>query len=559
MAPLLRNNSMGSDIREPARGGIRRDLRAIWLVRSKVLEGDLRFWLVVIGYDPHSRSINNRIYLVYALAFIALWIFMMLTLAADFAARFLQALPFGSAQSAAVGAGTLGLLGLFLYELYRATQRSPFVFSEADAHYLCTAPLDRRPVAILWLITTWIEHGLAVWAISVVLGYALLQAGSPHALTAADLPAFLGAGVRMVSLIIPLYLGLLALAWSAGAWRLRGAREKLNLRWSAPALAVLLGGLILVFGADQVMTVLMPLAFFVQAGLGLAPWSLGMGLALLSAVVGLAVLWQASSKMSLARAAQETHDREALKAARMSGRLDLANELAQKDRLRAGRKPTRLPGGVSAAALVWKNTLQSVRRFQLGDLLAWLGIAAASLAMLAYSGWGTRGWAVVIWSLLVIQQAISPLRKELSRWWLFRQLPVPSDRRTGAVLVLPVVGIWLAGLLALAAAWVLHLSVSGLGVWLYLVVAPSVALAAAMDILRQSKTQDLLAGRVPDQTLVTVLLALLIVVLEAGFAWLLLVKWAYPMDLALPLLMAENVGILVALWRTVGSQLRDIR
>src|SRR5512140_2397619 len=79
------------------------DLRAVWLVRSRVLQGDLKFWLVVAGYDTRTSSFNNRLYLVYVVIFFALWIFMVLTLLADFAARFLKSLPFGSITEAAVG------------------------------------------------------------------------------------------------------------------------------------------------------------------------------------------------------------------------------------------------------------------------------------------------------------------------------------------------------------------------------------------------------------------------------------------------------------------------
>src|SRR5512142_3576122 len=94
------------------------DWRALWMVRSRVLRGNLAFFLVIIGYETKSRSINNRIYLVYALAFFALWIFMMLTWLADIGARLLHSLPFGPGgqaappSQAAVLAGSLALLVL---------------------------------------------------------------------------------------------------------------------------------------------------------------------------------------------------------------------------------------------------------------------------------------------------------------------------------------------------------------------------------------------------------------------------------------------------------------
>jgi hypothetical protein len=524
-----------------------------------VLSGDLRFWLVVIGYDPRSKSINNHIYLVYALAFFTIWVFMILTWLADAAARFLQTLPFGSAVSAAAGLGAWGLLAVFLYELYRATRRSPFIFSEADAHHLCTAPLARGPVALVWLLTAWIQRGLPIYAVSVVIAYALVQALAPKPLTTGDLPFYLVAGFRMVLVIIPLYLGLLSVAWSAGAWRLRSARERINLRWLAPGIVILFAGLYLALGAERSLVILTPLAFFVRAGLGLAPWLSGLGLALVVGVLGMALLWFAAREMSLARAAQETRDLEALRAARLTGRLDLAGELADQSRLRVGAAPSRIPAGPRALALVWKNAVQMVRRANATDGLVWLATAGLAFGALALPGWGAQGWAVLLWMLLVIQTSIQPLRKELSRWWIFRQLPIESSRRSAAVLALPVVKTWLAGLAAFAAAvWTGH-TVPGIVIWLYLICTPAVALTAGVDILRQSKSQDLLAGRVPEQTLLTVLLAALVVALNGGAAWMMLVRWAYPLSMAVPFIVAVGVVLVYGLWKDAGSRLREMQ
>ena len=71
---------------------LRDDFRALWMLRSKVLFADLGFWLIILGWDTKQRRFTNKGYLVYAVLFFALWIFMVLLLLADFSARVLQGL-----------------------------------------------------------------------------------------------------------------------------------------------------------------------------------------------------------------------------------------------------------------------------------------------------------------------------------------------------------------------------------------------------------------------------------------------------------------------------------
>src|SRR5512142_1261337 len=256
---------------------LRSDWRAIRLVRSRVLFTELAFWLVLLGYEPQKRRFGNPGYLAYAIAFFALWIFMVLLLLADWAARLLLFLPFGGPGTSAVLLGGLGLLVWVLVALFQAVQRSPFAFSEQDALLLCAAPLDRRLVALAWFGEGWLVRSTPVWVAAIVLGYALLQAQSPRELTTADLPAFLLAGLRMFSVALPLSLGGLALAWAAGARRLRGQFDTAKLGWVAPALTVLVVGMTLALGPAGALPWLAPVSFPVRAGLGFAPWAAGFG------------------------------------------------------------------------------------------------------------------------------------------------------------------------------------------------------------------------------------------------------------------------------------------
>jgi hypothetical protein len=90
------------------------------------------------------------------------------------------------------------------------------------------------------------------------------------------------------------------------------------------------------------------------------------------------------------------------------------------------------------------------------------------------------------------------------------------------------------------------------------VAVPTIALASAIDLLRQSKSQDLLVGRVPDLTLGSLLLAIVLLALEGGFAYLLIVAWEFPAGMSAIFLAGESLGILYALWLAAGNMLRHI-
>jgi len=538
---------------------LRDHFRAVWLVRSRILRSDLGFWLIILGYDPKSGKITNKIYLVYALIFLLLWIFMVLTLLADVAAKVLAALPFGSAPSAAVGAAALGLLALFLIEFFMAAKRSPFSFSEEDAALLCQTPVDRRPVALVWFIDAWVRLGLGVWACAVVTAYALLQAQSPRPLTPTDLPAYLLAGGRMFIIAVPLYLAIKALAWAAGAWRLRGRRQRPYLRWVSPALGLLLVGVLVAAGPRSLMSWLAPLVYPLQAGLGLAPWAGGLLLAASGGILSLAVLWAAARDMSLARAAQETHNRQAIQAAAFTMQMDLLEELTQRQRLRGERQPSRIPGREGPAAALWKSAVQASRRFSLGSFFSWLAMVSLPLAFLILPDGGARIGSAAMWLMLAGSQMVAPLRRDVTRWWISRQLPFRSEDRVGGLLVLPVARLWLAGLAALVIAALMGGRPPLTAVWLYLIAIPAVGLAASVDVLRQCRTQDLLAGRVPAVGATGLLFSLLAVALTAGFAWLLMGLLGLPAAAAFPFLVFENLLVVYGFWRAAGLRLRQLK
>ena len=57
-------------------------MRAAWMVRVRQMESQFAFWLALIGYDKRDKSVTHRIYLVYAMVFMAIWVFAVFTLLA---------------------------------------------------------------------------------------------------------------------------------------------------------------------------------------------------------------------------------------------------------------------------------------------------------------------------------------------------------------------------------------------------------------------------------------------------------------------------------------------
>lgn len=538
------------------------DRQAVWLIRSRKLAAQLEFWLVAVGYNRQKHAFDSKIYLVYLVVFFSAWVFAVLALLADAGVWVLQAVPLGAPLEEATAVALAVWVAVFLIELYGALKRSPFIFSEADATLLCMTPVDRRFVALAWFASEWLVRGLVFGAGTVVLGYALLETQMGRALTPTDLPRYLLAGVRMVAISLPLHLAAQALAWASGAWRLSQQGERRGLRWVAPVLAVGLAAAWVL--SAPVKGSLFPawgwaLAFPLRAGLGAAPFLAGLGAALLAAGVGVVVLWNAARGMSLGRGAHETRGQEALQAAILLGAKDVVQEITQRERLGAGRKPAKLPAGPGPWAQVWKNAVQGLRSIGLEQVAPWVSIPFVGLAVFQFSEWGVRGWMVVLWVLFVGGRALPALRKDLSRWWLLHQFPYGAEERIGLNLGLPLVGMALAGGATLAAASWLGVALPAAAGWLYFPGAVGAALAGVVDILLQCRAGSLLAGSVPDQSLVTVLLGVLPVGVAGVAAWVSSGVLGLPAWLGIGVMLAVCGGIDYGLYRWAGWLLRNIR
>jgi hypothetical protein len=538
------------------------DLQAVWLLQSRVSFARLEFWLILAGYDPKTRSFESRVYLVYVILFFIIWIFATLTLLASAGKSLLELLPLGGPLSSAIVVGLLGLSAFTLVQINIAARRSPFVFSEADAHLLCLTPLDRRPVAVAWLLKDWLLSAILVWSGAVVLGYALLEAQTPGDLTAADLPRYFLAGVRMLLVAIPLHLGLHSLAWSVGALRLRGKRRIPWLRWMALLVSIGLAGAWLLSGLSSgnfLPACLGLLTFPIRAGLGEVGFLPGLGLAGLWMALGMACLWRVASEMSLTRAAQETQGMEVMKTAMFMGASDLAQEMKQRQRLGAGRKPNRFLLGQGIWSLVFRNLVQVLRKWSISQLVPWVMILSLSMGILLFPEWEARAFMVLLWILAVGQRTVIPLRKDLSRWWLMNQLPFSLESLVAGDLALPLVGTGLLGWLGLIGAGMLEAALPAY-IWLgFLPITIGIALSAVVDVLHQCQSSQLLAGNIPDLTFLTVVMGILLVGVSLGIAWLFVERWALPVWVWMPLVFVTLIGCDYGLVVLVRRQLRKLR
>ena len=533
------------------------------MVRSRQIVRKLAFWLAIIGYNPCDHSIGHSIYLVYATVFMGGWAFAMLSLFASAGAGLLNAFSFASVDLAVAQMVTIALVAWALYTLWKVTRRSPFVFSENDAYLMCQTPASRSAVALAWYLGDWFEAAVPFGAGAVTLGFVLIQAQLKRDVVPADLLLFVAAGLRALSLIGLLQMGLMALLWAVGALRLQRSR---SLPW-LPVLAFITAvtgalGLVLVLiqgGLAGLSTpfwqaLLWPLAYPSLAAFGGAPYLTGLLAALLFAGLSFLALTWAGIGLNLSRAAQETTLSEKVETAWRYGQAALAHETALHRRLGTGRAPARLPTRPNIWMLPWKDIVQSAYSLDWNDLWSWLSLCGVSLAMWLAPDLGSRGFAVAIWSVMVGQRVTSRLQRDLARWSLLHLLPFSSRNLLLAELGLPwaliVLLAWTT--LALAGSWLgsFQLPVALLLPFL----SAAISFAAAYDLLRQAKSDMLLNGNAPGVSLVGGLLGFVCLALPVG-ALLWLGNYGVLGSL---LAVAAALVLSLAFWHLATKRLREL-
>jgi hypothetical protein len=487
-------------------------VNAAWFIRSRQMATDFRFWLAITGYNPRDHSFSQRIYLVYAAVFFSIWGFAVLSILAAAAAGLLAGLSPSTPMTAAAGLSALALTAWGLYRLFLATRRSPIVFSEEDRYLICQTPADRRSIALAWFPSAWIASALPFWAIAVIFGFAQVEIALTGKATLADAPRYVFAGLRALAVVLPMQAGLLAAVWAAGAHRLHPGQGRSPFRLLAPALVITALALWLgksLPGIAFVTQIAWSGATFplLSAYAGVA-WLPGVLTAVGIAAAGLWLLRAVASEMNLNQAARESSGEEALTAVALLGSPDQAAQARDERRLGAPRT-SRLLASPRIPALTWKQGLRVLRLFHLRTVAPWLILLSAALGGLLISGWGPQLWGLVVWALVTGQQAAAPLRRDLQRWWLLRQLPISNQR-------LIVLEAYPSAVLALVATWLALLAAFSLApqVRLALVLAAPgavavTAAAAVLDVLRQAKSVRLAAGIIPDITALGVILGLL--------------------------------------------------
>jgi hypothetical protein len=558
-------------------------MEAVWMVRSRQLFTSFRFWLALFGYNPRDHSFSQKLYLVYAAIFYLLWSFAVLSLFAGGAAQILGGLQnlldaTASAPGAVSGtqiapaASLVGWLGLVIWWLiaaYTAARRSPLNFSEEDAYLICQTPADRRAVSLAWLVGQWPASLLPIGTLAIILGFALVEGAKRGFLTTGDIPLYLLSGLRSVSIIIPLQLGLLALAWAPGIVRLRGGRERAWVRLAAPAVGVLLAAAFVATssGGARLMerftqapfgVLAAPLMVPLRAALGLTTWVDGMAAALGWSVVGLLVMVLAAARLNLSRAAQESRGQITLVQTLLAGDTRQVEVIKKQQKLGTQRKASHWLAAQSWEqrslkrpwlALILKDLAQIGRSNPLGRVWSWLSVCLIGAGLVLSIGLRAQDWALsaillVYWSLQTGNQATKRLRDDLALWSVLRSLPLHFRDLIAAELTRAwaeaclanwlglTLGLGILGAIEAASATVQAplpaapaLLQPGGNLILFLlapILAALAILGASVDVLRQSKSSNLLAGYAPQPGVFSLILgggaALLSASLALGLA-----------------------------------------
>jgi hypothetical protein len=488
------------------------------MIRSKQVLSSINYWLAIVGYDIYDRSASTRVYLFYLVAFFSAWTLAVMFLVSNLMANTLS--PFLASQGIAFAdiVPTIGMLLLVLWSLYsihKATNRSPLVFSEDDAHLLCQTPADRRFVTLAWLFGEWPSSVLLISAVTATVGFALLELDINNGIKILSVGHLAVAALKPLSIIIPLHLGLFAVAWVVGVYRLQRDVQRVKVMRSLRILALILAVTLFVVTLGSIFlpsffTFCQPLLSFLTSPFDTAflkgAWGLGLAVSIGLMAISLTVLWQISDNLNLGRAAQETYHFQAQRVAFRIGDIDYVNELKDRERLGSMHAPSKIPSFPGDWMVTWKDIVQSLRTLTISRLWSWIvillltfsGIVAG--AMLEDSS--SLFLLIFYWPLLVGQQTSARFKKDLGNWWLVHSLPLSARRIILHDVVRPVSA-------TIAITWIALWMSSILGVSISPIVVCSVPFAVAgisfsfvFDMLRQADVSMLLVGRPPDFGLV---------------------------------------------------------
>ena len=530
------------------------------MVRTRELLSRMRFWTAIVGYDPHDHSISHRLYLIYVVIFFSLWGFSVLVLLADVGIWVVSFFKGRSPGSAAVLILAVGLMLDAVLRAYKACRRSPFVFSEEDAGLICQTPVDRRQVALAWLLGDWLPACLPFVALAVVLCFSSLQLSEKGPFLWSYLPRYWLAAFGVTMIILPLHLSFKTGVYTLGALRLRGDQDLRALAWLPIGFAMMM--IILVFTNQGLLSmILSPVIFPLSVSFGGQSWLTGFVLAVFLALVSLLALYIASPRLNLSRAAQESSAMWAYQQASLSGDARLAERMRIRNQLGVMHPPSSIPGRPGAWSLVWKDAVISARSMSLGRTVAWLAIFGISVVWVVAPDWGTRIWAWMIWCWLVGQRGTERFRSDLELWVISRQLAISGRAALVAEFVIPVS-------LVIAVTW-LAIGFGALSGFsppvTFILLAPvaiiSVILAASFDIVRKCQGSELLSGQAAQPGAVGLLLGALVAGIPMLIAYWLTHQSNSP-GVSLMIAMfgfALGSGVSFLLWQITASAYQGIK
>jgi hypothetical protein len=231
------------------------------------------------------------------------------------------------------------------------------------------------------------------------------------------------------------------------------------------------------------------------------------------------------------------------------------HELRTRQRLGAGHQASRLPGGSGVYSQIWKNWVTSFRTLRIETIISWVAIFGLSLGLFLAGDWGSRLWIFVILCLLIGQRGTDGLRADLSVWALTRQLPFSSSELLASELGPPVLLTYSLTLIALViSSWIGKVNYSPI----FLLAPISVLLivsASTYDIFRNSRSSELLLGRVAEPGLVGLVLGIFLGALPLGIAtWVSMLFKIPGIEWVAGIIgFILGVGIFYLMWRVITT------
>ncbi len=499
------------------------DRQAVLTIRSKQVISSFGYWLTLVGYDSRDRSALTYIYLLYIIGFFSAWILVVMFFISDLLANTIA--PFLAYQGIAFAGlvpsiGTLLFVLWCLYLIYKATIRSPLIFSKEDAYLLCQTPADRRFITLTWFFSEWLSRVLFISLAASIFGFALLELDVTYGIRMLSFGHIAIAALKPLGIIIPIHLGLYAVAWIIGVYRLRGESMRIFFMRSIRVLALIIGGSFSVISIGSILTPsfftpfqpwLEFLSFPLFSAFLEGSWWLGLSLSIGLMIIVLTVFWQISDKVNLSRAAQETHHFRAQQVAFRLGDFDRINEMNDHKRLGSSHLPSKIPSLSGAWMLTWKNIVQSLRSFTISHIWSWLANLFLMISMIIVGVLLKNGSflfpLIFFWTANISKKTTSRFRKDLGNWWLLHSLPL-TPRRIILHDIVPPVSVTI--FLTLFTMWIsssLGLSINPIIVISVPFVVAGISFSAIFDILRLSDSVLLMEGRPPDFGLVGLILS----------------------------------------------------